>query len=676
MFEVFGPIARPAPGVLPLLLALAPLLGALAFGDARLVRLRALAALAASGLGAVAFFAWSFRWPAEQRLVVASLGVAARVGELDLGLGVALDPLGAVLALAVSVVAARLVWAQRSRRRIALLCAMASAMQFVVLADGAATLALGFGVAALLGGVLGRVHSAHFVADRAADVAWIGAAAVLFWTLGGSWIDGQYAPELEPRLVVVASASSPKPQPVDDDDERPPPIARGAQSSLSFGGLPGAHVLLDGAWLRDARKHAVVAPFADVPIAAGAHTVRLHVGAGADDYFVPKLDAPANQPTTLALRGATTTFREVGDDLVARDAPDGVAPGWSALARRNFFGVSAAAIVLALLGLGLAARARVAPFAPSTNEPARALAALGAIVVLARLPIGGAAPHAAAFIAGALALASLLAATVALGGRASAILSAEIALAGAGAIAGAPALAVVHASLACVLLARESDGGVALFALAPTRAAFAGACMALPFGGLPAALVLAASGVASWALARRGSGIASGAIAGALALALAVDPRTFGSALEPLASRVLAPSLRSAPPAAAPSLAIFGLTLAIVTFAFAASRRAPRPTTAARALAIAEAPARATSALARAIAAALVELETRAAALVRAADSLVRGVGSLASMADEVALVSPTKHARFALPSERALRYVLVPVAIAAAALFAVPWAS
>src|SRR6185312_17387646 len=252
MFEIFGSVARPTPGVLPLLLALAPLVGAAAFGDAKRARVRALAALSACGLGALVFFAWSFRWPAEQRLVLASLGVAARVGQLDLRLALGLDPLGAAASFAVSVVAARLVWAQRNRRRIALVCAMASAMQCVVLADGAATLALAFGVAALAGGVLGYVHHTHFVADRVADVALIGAAAVLFWALGGAWVDGQYVPELEPRLVVAASAPAAKPQPVDDDDddERQPVVARGAQSTLSFGGLPGAYVLLDGSWLR------------------------------------------------------------------------------------------------------------------------------------------------------------------------------------------------------------------------------------------------------------------------------------------------------------------------------------------------------------------------------------------------------------------------------------------
>ncbi len=430
MFEVLGPLARPAPGVLPFLLALAPLFGVFAFGDPARARRRALAALGTAAAFAALFFAWSLRWPSEQRMILAHLGVAARIGQLDLVLALALDPLGALASAAVSLVAARLVWAQRKPRRIGLLCALASAMQLVVLADGAATLALAFGVASLLGAALGYVHSTHCVADRVADVALVGAAGVLFWALGGSWIDGQYTPDLEPRVVVAASGPKAQTAPVDDDDdERPtPPLARGARASLSFGGLPGAFVLFDGAWLRDARKKAVVAPFADVPIAAGPHAARFRPGPGADDYVIPRFDAAENEAALLAERGATTTFRTLQDDLVWRDASSAAAatPGRDALERRKFFGgFSVASIVLALLGIGLAARARVFPFAPSVDEPARALGALGAIVVVARFPIGFAAPSGQVAVASSLALASLVSGASALRtGRAGALLGA------------------------------------------------------------------------------------------------------------------------------------------------------------------------------------------------------------------------------------------------------------
>src|SRR5438067_13239026 len=109
MFAVFGPLARPTPGILPLVIALLPLLGLFS-------RRRALGAIALSGLVAAIELAWSMRWPPEERLVLSHLGVAARIGQLDLVLALALDPLGGFASIVVSAVAARLVYVERSPR--------------------------------------------------------------------------------------------------------------------------------------------------------------------------------------------------------------------------------------------------------------------------------------------------------------------------------------------------------------------------------------------------------------------------------------------------------------------------------------------------------------------------------------------------------------------------------
>ena len=695
MFEIFGPIARPTPSWLPLALALLPLVGAgaAAFGEAARARRTALVVLVAAAAAALVGLAWMSRWPSELRLVLSPLGVAARIGQLELVLALALGPFGALASAAVSLVAVRLVAAQRSRRRIGWLCATTCATQLVVLADGAATLVLALGLSALAAGALGYVQDTHFVADRVAEVATIFGAAVLFWALGGSWIEGGYVPELDARVVVASGAPAARSEPFDDDDdERPgPTLRRGARSALSMGSLPGAAVLVDGAWLRDEHKRGVRAPFADVGIPAGPHTLRLHVGPGSDDYFVPRIDAPENATASLAIRGSTTTFREIEDDLVGRDAA-GDTPGRAALARRKFFGgIAAAGVALGLFALAFLARMRAFPFAPSSREPARALVAFGGLAILARYPIAALAPSSQAAIATALAACAVVAAGSALRTRrTSALLAAEMAFAGAGVVAGAPAIAVVHAAVAALAFARPvaPPGAPTHVAFWPTRVAVVGACAGLAHGAAAATLALVAVWVAACALARtsaapRRAATLASAVGAVASLVLALDPRIVGSASVPVVDRLLASSFAVLASPPAPSVALVVLTTALVAFAYGASRVA-RASTLDRLAAspvvaatrFAGLPARGAGAVVRAAAAALVELESRAHAVIRVGDALVRGAASLASLLDDAALVSPSKRLRVPIPSERTLRLLLVPLAIAAAAVFVVPWAS
>jgi hypothetical protein len=670
MFDVFGPLLRPTPSVLPLVLALLPLVGIA-------LRRRAVVVLGVAGLLAAIELAWSMRWPAEERLLLTHLGVAARVGQLDLILALALDPLAALASIAVSAVAARIVLSQRHPRRIALVCALASAMQMVVMADGAATLVLAFGLASIAAATLGRVSVANVVSDRMADASTILAAGILFWALGGSWISDQYVPELEPRVVVAASAPPPHKAAFDDDDDdemqRNAP-KRGARASLSLGSLPGAMVLVDGTWARD--RHNVIAPFEGAPIAAGPHTFRVHVGPGSDDFVVPRANAAENDRVQLALHGATTTFRELHDDVVARDA-GGQTTGKSALARRRFFGgIAALGWVLALVALGLAARARVFPFASSRDEPARALVALGAVVGLARFALGELAPTSAASCAIALAGCAAISAMVSLRDRdARALLAAEIAFAGAGAIAGASGAAVIHAAIASLLLARRAPGAIAHVAFVPTRIAMIGAFAVLRFGGIAVTVALAFVWLSACALARmHGARERLSIVAAVASFVVAGDPRIVGMTRAPLSQMFdsMSGALASAPAA---SLPLAALTIGLVAFAWGASRG-----TALDRLASALAPlagiqslaARATSALAVASAAAVFELEARVIAAVSFADRFVRGLGAFASAIDD--FVFHRVRLALPIPSDRATRFILVPVALAAAGSFALPW--
>ncbi len=644
--------------MLPILLALVPLLGAFApFAQARRARRRAIVACAVAALLFAAALVIGFRFSAEERFVVAPMGVASRVGQLELVLALGLDPLGAFASCAACVVGALLVLRESSPRRIALTCALTSAVTFMALADGAATLVLAGAATSILAAARGSVHLAHFSADRVADVALVLAAALLFWTLGGSWIDRQYTPELDARVMVAAAA--PEQHAVmrdddDDDDHGPPTPRRGARASLSLGGLPGATVLVDGAWLRPSPGSLTHAPFADVPIAAGQHTIRVHVGAGSDDYYIPRVTAAENQAVSLAVHGATTTFRETADDLVSHDARGDLGLR-SAVARRKFFGgLPAMTVVLALVAFAFAARARIFPFAPRSDDPARSLGALAAIVLASRYAYGELAP------ATACAISSLLLVCAIASSHKRTLLSAELAFAGAGVFAGVPAIGVVHAALAAVAL-RGSSPRIAAALFVPTRIAVIGALATLPAAPVPIVLALVATLVLSAATTRAVDALSLGA------LVVAADPRIVGVAYPPLVTTALAPSFHAIATAPASSLPLAGLVIAITAFISLSPRaRAAigRPSAPAW-------PARVAAAIVMAAAAALSEVEARVCALLEIIDRLLRLLGSVLSSLERAAWI----RTRIIVP-ERAARWVLVPVTLVAALVFVRSWLS
>jgi hypothetical protein len=709
MFEVFGPLTKATPSVVPLLLALWPLAGALAcFGDPRRARMRAVAVSALGAVAAAFVLVVMTRWPSEERVLLRHLGVAARVGQLDLVLALALDPLAAFASAAAFVVTALLVARQRraalgARRRIALLCAMGCAVQLAVMADGLTTLVLAAALSSLAGAALGFVRVSCFVADRIAEVALVSAAAIAFWTLGGSWIDDQYVPELDARLVVSTSDAArshdgrgdrASTEVDDDDDERPartatrparPGAVHPAHATLSLTSLPGAAVLVDGAWLRV--RSAVRAPFADVPIAAGPHTIRVHVGAGADDYYIPRVTSADGEHVWLAVRGATTTFREMTDDLLSSDGSERGAR--AAVARRSFFGASAAGLVLVLVFVAFVARARLFPFgaapSPGNSESARSLAAIVTLVMVARYPFEELSPRTAAAIACVLGVGSVMAFAGALRGHgAHAMLAGELGLAGAGFAAGAPAIAVLHGALAALVLTRPRKEWprVATVLFFPTRVAIIGALGGLAFGAFPTALGLGAAWMGALATSQRGERPRAPIsitlfVASGVAFVFAIDPRAFGFAREPVVASLLEPSFRAFGSFPRCSLPVFFLVAALHAFAWAFSRsRACGALASSAALrlldGIAPAVSRGVSAIVSAVAAALSEVEARSSTVLDAVDRLVLAACTLLAFVDET-VTSLAPH-RIPLPSERVARLVLAPIALATVALFALPW--
>ena len=473
MFEISGAISRPIPTLWPCLLALFPLVVAL------LPRRRALIALGVGGLCHLGTFAWLIRLPADHRLLLTYLGVAARIGQLDLVLALGEDPLGAVACAGACAVAALLVARQgRSAvRRIALLAVMTSAVQLMLLSDSAAMLVLGGAVTSLTGGLLGRARAGSFTLDRIADVATVGAAAIVFWGLGGSWVGGEYVPELEPRIVVAKNEpASTRAAPDEEEEEQLAPSKHG-KASLSFVALPGSVLIVDGAV-------AERSPVAQSPLSVGPHVLRVHPGAGSDDYVVPHTLARDGEHVWVIQRGPTTVFHEVRDALAtgARAAFE---------RRRVAGGATAPALALLLIGIALVARGRILPF-EHADAPARALSALGCVGMLRPYAFGDLAPTAGTLVLSLMLLAAIGMWLVALRRRdARLLLPCELPFVFAGLMAGAPWAAVVHGVIAAVVLHRPRwPTLVTSSVLLPTRVLVVAALYAMPHGAFPLALAI------------------------------------------------------------------------------------------------------------------------------------------------------------------------------------------
>jgi hypothetical protein len=470
MFEVFGLVTRPTVSVVPPFIVLVPLLAA--FMRSRRV---ALAMLAAGAVCSAALVVVLLRLPEDRAFLLWSAGVAARIGQLELTLALGLDWLAALLSTSIFVVAALLVRRHLAERRVRLLCAMACAAQITVMADGAATLVLGGAIVSALGMLVGRPTFVAFFADRFADVTLIAVAGIAFWSFGGSWVGGQYVPTLDARVVADGVDRS--------SLEQSAPRSGGA--TLSLTSLPGAAVLVDGSWVAN-RSSITRAPFDAAPIQPGSHTIRVHVGAGSDDYYIPRVDAVAGERVALAVRGATTTFREAQDDRRMRATTDAARSP-----PRRFFGTVATSTLLLFLAMAaFAFRVRLYPLVGS-EDGAHSLTGISALIIVARYgPLSGAAVRpTAAIMSGVLFAATVGWLGAIVRGGARRVLASELAVAAVAMLAGASALGVLHGAIAAVAFHRLGwPTRAGIWSLLPTRLAIIVVVFGLPYGALPTAL--------------------------------------------------------------------------------------------------------------------------------------------------------------------------------------------
>lgn len=304
---------------------------------------RAVRVCASSALAVALLLAWATRGGQ----VIESQTVSwIRLGQLDLVLGLSCRGPQAMLAVALAVMTLATVrddrvWSSRDACSRGL---MTAAAWVAVFAGSFWLLAWAWGlfcVSLLLPFLPVEPFAWARWAFGALSVALVLMASfVVFWANGGSWSQGEYWPDLAPRVAALAGKRCEAPMAVD-------PAATGF---ISLRAYPGALVYLDGARLPviDGEGRALRAPFACFPVALGKHAVRISPGAGTEDILVGQVDVPAaaQHPggLDLALVGPTIDFERLRDQWTL-PAPEG--KGTALFAGRAPFWRLAATIALA-----------------------------------------------------------------------------------------------------------------------------------------------------------------------------------------------------------------------------------------------------------------------------------------------------------------------------------------
>ncbi len=382
MSEYVGPLQRIAVSrtlwlvlVFPLLAAMAEVLFARRAARSRSFARAEIAAMAAALVAVVVHAVEIARLPADDRFLIEHLWRLVRVGQLDVSLDLAFDPLSALACALVAAagLTAAIVAPESSSVRRACRCVLVAAILLVVLADGFVVAIAAAQVATVAGWAIARdeARSRVLVVAIAADAPFVVGAVLLFWGLGGGWGSGGYTPDLSPRFVAVRDAdpaagaerNARPPRAIaprdDDDDDEPIRIAPG-DGFLTLTSSPGAIVFVD-----DARTPIALgdrplrSPFVRHPIRGGLHSFRVHAGGSTDDYVVPRVVVDGGREIALTVLGPSVTFRHIQDELVVRGERGG-ATTREDFARRTLGGVRVATLACLLLFAGIAARVATA----------------------------------------------------------------------------------------------------------------------------------------------------------------------------------------------------------------------------------------------------------------------------------------------------------------------------
>jgi hypothetical protein len=279
----------------------------------------------------------------------------ARIGSLDANFDLAFDPITAVASSAIAfagtvtlALGAR-IGSERSAQSTGASSLAVAALLLACLASDAVVMLAALDMC-VLSLALATVRQSRIVRMALAGGAIsLGGVATVFWGLGGGWAGGDYTVDFSPHVFAVRENGA------SDDDDDPRPAGSVAEGSLTMIGHPGAVVFLD-----DARTplldgdHALRSPFVGRPITAGRHVIRVHSGAGTDDFIIRDALAAAGEELTIAWGGPTLSFREMRDALGLRDERGSAAIREAFSAREFLPGVrpADAACLLLLFGVG------------------------------------------------------------------------------------------------------------------------------------------------------------------------------------------------------------------------------------------------------------------------------------------------------------------------------------
>jgi len=445
-----------------------------------------------------------------------------RIGSLDASLAFSLDSLSALL-LVTTLVTGALVQAHAARalsddtayaRLAASSSLLLGALSLLLLGDNFAVALFGWEGSALATYLLigaryqdpPRVSAGTraFVLGRAGDVGIFAAVALLFWGLGGAWLDeGRYLSDYRPRFVAVHGEGRLPIEEEEDEEEReeareraardPSAIARRAarRGQLTFTSFPGARVYLgvaDLGQLAQSPPAFGTSPFVRKEIPAGVHAIVIVPGDGAtvggdgnEAAMVEHVAVDEGEEVVIVPLGPTISFREITDQLTLRDAGGRPIVKDALLAKEGWGSMGLVTLACLLLFAGIAAKGAQLPLfawlpeaASAAPAPAAAFVHLGTVVssvyFLARLdPIFAMSPTARSVVSIAGALGALLAALLGALQRDLGKAIACAAMSGIGlgfvvASAGAAGAATVHAGAVAVAMS-------ALFLVASSIAA-------------------------------------------------------------------------------------------------------------------------------------------------------------------------------------------------------------
>ena len=321
-----------------------------------------------------------------ERLLLQHLWRMVRVGQLDASFDLAFDPLSATMALVITgiglpifVFSASYMETEAAYARFfAWLNGFVAAMLLLVLADNFVLLLFGWeGVGLCSWGLIGfwwpsggkaSAGRKAFLVNRVGDAGLVLGVALLYWGLGGTWQDGDYVPDLNPRFSSVEVGTSaatgpeidpgaPPPAPSAEEEAEQPAPSLPPTTGEGFLTLPsysGAVVFMDDARtpLKGERGEILRAPFARFQVKGGIHSFRIHPGSGLDDFLVTHVAFGEEREIALASFGPSVTFRNVRDQLAAHDL-HGHAPVREALlGKRIGGGVTVLTLACLLLFVG------------------------------------------------------------------------------------------------------------------------------------------------------------------------------------------------------------------------------------------------------------------------------------------------------------------------------------